>query len=132
MNGTSENGAKSSFWTFNLGHAITLAGMLFIAAAAWFNLGARITAVELLAQENKSSIARMDEHGTQASQKGIYQESEFSKSSERRLQMVEKFVADAMPKLERLDINVQFLKDQQSARLPKNATGLVTERVTPK
>lgn len=64
----------SSFWNFNIGHVGTAAVVIASGAAAWSGL--RSDEMQLRKEHDALVIEvhQMDERGTHASQKGIYQE----------------------------------------------------------
>lgn len=106
---TTKRHFQNNFWSFNLGHALTILLLLISGVGVYFKLDQRLIAVELLASDNTRSIQAMDSHGTRASQQGIYAESETSKINERRLTALEATVREMGPKLDRVDVNVQWL-----------------------
>lgn len=63
-----------------------------------------------------AKMDRIDHEGTQASQRGIYQESDFSHATEKRVSAIEKAMAEMAPKLERIDVNLQWMLQQQGSR----------------
>lgn len=105
-----------SFWSFNIGHVGSAATIIVAGAIAWANL--RSDALTLRRDHDALVIKvdEMDRRGTQASQRGIYVESEHSKSNERRVEELEKEWHEAAPKLARIDANVEILIRQMSER----------------
>ena len=100
---------EKSFWNFNAADVIkfvVLVGALF---GMWFTLVNRVSNVEKDEVLLQAAVRMMDEKGTQASQRGIYQESEQSKGNQRRLEELETEWHDLAPKVERIDVNLQWL-----------------------
>jgi hypothetical protein len=114
----------SQFWQFNLGHLLTILGMAG-AFLWWFvnydrdNNASKMTTKTLVESVDKLSthVESMDAHGTQASQAGIYRESEFSKATEKRVTTLESNFSLLSPKVERIDVNldwvVNWIKEQK-------------------
>lgn len=98
-----------SFWAFNIGHLGTLIALAFSVGGFYFSQGQLRKDHDMLAIE----VRLMDERGTRASQKGIYQESEQSKANERRLLELEREWHEVGPKVERIDVNLQWLLKAQ-------------------
>lgn len=101
--------ASNSFWQFNIGHAITV--IVIVGGWLWYLSKAenRIGNLEMALERVVTLVEKIDEHGTTASQRGIYQETELSKANERRISSVEIALRDISPKLERIDTNLSWL-----------------------
>lgn len=108
-----------SFWSFNIGHVFT--GVAFIAsvAVAWASL--RTDGVQLRREHDTLVIEvhQMDERGTHASQKGIYQESEISKGNQHRLEELEREWHELIPRVERMSVNLEWIRAQAEGKTPK-------------
>lgn len=102
-----------SFWNFNVGHLGIISSVVVGGAIAWANV--RSDALTLRRDHDALAIKvdQMDQRGTQASQRGIYVESEHSKANELRLVELERQWREAGPKLERIDVNVMWLMHSQ-------------------
>lgn len=100
---------KGPFWQINLGHLLTVITLLASVSAMYFKLDQRMTAVELVASNNRTAIETMDTRGTRASQQGIYAESEVSKINEQRIARLEAIVTDLAPKVDRIDTNLSWI-----------------------
>lgn len=111
---------KGAFWNFNLGHLITIALVVVGGLASHFKVDARVTAVEVLASSNSNRLERIDQEGTRKSQMGISQETELIRSHGNRIQELEKAVAAIAPKIERIDVNIQWIMTHSQPR-PNNS-----------
>lgn len=126
---------RSAFWQINIGHIGVAVCGLVSASILWATTVNRIGNLEAWRVEDKAKVAaveaeskikveaaaaelairhkalvdtveRMNKEGTQASQRGIYQESDFSHSTERRVQAVEKTMADLSSQLSSINATV--------------------------
>ena len=108
-----------SFWSFNVGHVGVAAVAMFGWGMTWSSNNSMIAQLrkdhDLLAAE----VHPMDARGTHASQKGIYEESETSKSNGRRLDELDREWREASPKLERIDANLQWMMKVQGVQPQK-------------
>lgn len=109
-NGT--NGTRPPFWQFNFGHAITITLLIFSAIGMYFKVDSRLSAVELVAASNSLRIERMDEQGTKKSQLGISQDTEMVRANTNRIAQLEQVISVMSPKIERIDVNVQWIMQQ--------------------
>lgn len=124
MNGQPQNHFSAAFWNFNVGHAITILLMLVSVVGLYFKVDARVTAVEKLSTDAGARLERIDEHGTRKSQLGISQEAELIRSHGNRITELERIVSTLAPKIERIDVNVQWiLQQQQNPTSPPRHTG---------
>jgi len=64
-------------------------------------------------------VSRMDRDGTSAARDGRYTESETSRMNERRLAQLESQWSTASPKIERIDVNIQWLMKNQGGNPQK-------------
>lgn len=104
---------SSAFWQINIGHVATMVVCIFTAGIVWGDLNHGVLQLRRDQDALVIRLDQMDERGTHASQKGIYQESEFSKGNERRLEELERQWREAGPKLERIDVNLTWLMKAQ-------------------
>lgn len=114
--------ANRSFWSFNVGHAITIAMLMVSIIGLYFRVDSRLSAVELLATGTQQQLAQVDANGTRKSQLGLSQDFEMVRANTNRVAAVEKIVADLSPKLERIDVNIQWLmsaRDSQPQQPPR-------------
>lgn len=109
----------SSFWNFNIGHVGTAALVIASGITAWTSL--RNEEIQLRKEHDALviEVRQMDERGTHASQKGIYQESETSKSSQRRLEELEHEWHEIGPRIERIDARLEQFMISQGIPLKK-------------
>jgi len=98
-----------SFWNFNVGHLITIVLLGISVVGLYFKFDARLSAVELLATKTQARMEDIDQNGTRKSQLGLSSESEFVKSTSARVGTLETQFFNIIPKLERIDANVQWL-----------------------
>lgn len=109
-----------SFWTFNVGHAITIGMLITSIIGLYFRVDSRLSAVELLATATKTQVEQIDANGTRKSQLGLSQDFEMVRANTNRVQVLEKIVGDLAPKLERIDTNIQWLMStRDSQQRPK-------------
>lgn len=108
-NMNNETPLTRSFWSFNVGHAITIAMLLVSIIGLYFRVDSRLSAVELLATDTKQQLEQIDANGTRKSQLGLSQDLEMVRANTNRVAAVEKIVAELAPKLERIDTNIQWL-----------------------
>lgn len=104
---------RKAFWSFNVGHLITITLLLISVVGLYFKVDSRLTAVELLASRTSEKLERVDEQGTRRSQLGISQETELIRSHGNRITELEKAVSALTPKIERMDTNIQWIVNQQ-------------------
>lgn len=109
-----------SFWNFNVGHAITIVMLVTSIIGLYFRVDSRLSAVELLASSTKQQVEQIDAVGTRKSQLGLSQDLEMVRANTNRVAVVEKIVAELAPKLERIDVNIQWLMAaRESQQKPK-------------
>lgn len=108
-----------SFWNFNIGHVGTIGVCLVSCTLAWANLNSDHKQLRKEHDALVIEVHAMDERGTRASQKGIYQESEQSKENQRRLETLESAFREMGPKVERIDVSIGFLLKSQGIQPPK-------------
>lgn len=116
------------FWSFNVGHLITITLLLISVVGLYFKVDSRLTAVELLAARTSERLERVDQEGTRRSQLGISQETELTRANTNRITELEKAVSALTPKIEGMATNIQWLVTQQQALIPHNAFPPTTRR----
>lgn len=110
-----EMNREVSFWNFNVGHLLTIVLLGISVVGLYFKFDARLAAVELLAASTRTRVEQMDEVGTRRSQMGLFQDQEAVRANTNRVSAVEKQVYDMAPKLERIDVNVQWMMGRNGA-----------------
>jgi len=105
----------SDFWHFNVGHAASLAALAGAVYGNWITLGERQARMADLLGDLRLEVRRIDHEGTAASQRGIYHESEFSKSTERRVSAVESLV----PSINEMRADIGWIKHTLQDRQTK-------------
>jgi hypothetical protein len=100
---------SNSFWHINFGHVITLLSVSVGALGLYFKMDNRVANLEDRFSTLNLFVQEMDVNGTHSSQKGILQESEFNKISERRITAIEEVIKGLEPKIERIDTNISWL-----------------------
>lgn len=106
------------FWNFNIGHAITIGVMIVSIIGLYFKFDQRLTSVESLSMKMAERMEKMDENGTRGSQRGIYQDTEQVRMNRLRIEKLETVVSDMSPRVERIDVNLQWLLKN----MPANST----------
>ena len=81
----------------------------------WVTMGIQVRDLGTKYLEMRSEILRIDKEGTAASQRGIYHESEFSKSTERRVSAVESLV----PSINEMRADIGWIKHTLQDRQAK-------------
>ena len=102
------------FWNFNLGHAITIFMLVASTIGLYFKVDSRLTAVELLATTTSAKVERIDEHGSRKSQIGLTQDNEMVRANTNRITELEKTVTVLGPKIERIDVNIQWIMNHHN------------------
>lgn len=119
-----------SFWHINIGHIGAMSLVILSAIALWFGLVGRVSLLEDHEKVVAQLIIRvelMDEHGTRASQRGIYEESSFSKGEAAKVAELQREHADdqktfleIMSIVKETQVNVQWMMRQTAGGLPAN------------
>lgn len=100
---------NGSFWSFNVGHLLTIVLLGISAVGLYFKFDARLAALELLSATTRTRLETIDEVGTRKSQMGISQDQEMVRANTNRVVTLEHQLIEIAPKLERIDVNVQWL-----------------------
>lgn len=118
----SEQKPKLGFWHINAGHILPIAIAVIGGIGLFYRFDNRVFNVEKAQIQIATMVETMDEKGTHASQRLIYQENELSKSTERRATELErrvtdqdKIIRDSYARLERIAIIAELLYKKANA-----------------